>query len=250
MNKTQPPVIGITADLSADSSPRGTPAREPTLFLAQRYYRAVAQAGGIPVILPPISGASAIRQTLNLLDGIVISGGGFDIHPNYYGEKPIAQLGVIKSNRTEFELDITAAALKNDLPVLGICGGAQALNVVLGGSLYQDIANQVPGATEHEQSKKKDHSGHRVQITDNSRLGAIVRRRAIEVNTTHHQAVRRLGRGLVATAVAPDGIIEAIESTRHRFAIGVQWHPEFLAPHRVDQRRILEAFIAACKRRR
>jgi putative glutamine amidotransferase len=249
MNKTQPPVIGITADLSADSSPRSTPAREPTLFLAQRYYRAVAQAGSIPVILPPVSGASAIRQTLHLLDGIVISGGGFDIHPNYYGEKPMAQLGVIKSNRTQFELDLTAGALKNDLPVLGICGGAQALNVVLGGSLYQDIASQVPNAAEHEQSKKKDRSGHRVQIAENSRLGAIVQRRAIEVNTTHHQAVKVLGRGLVATAIAPDGIIEAIESTRHRFAIGVQWHPEVLAPRRIDQRRIFEAFIAACKRR-
>jgi len=249
MNKIEPPVIGITADLSADSSPRGTPAREPTLFLAQRYYRAVAQAGGIPVILPPISGASVIRQTLQLLDGIVISGGGFDIHPSYYGEKPIAQLGVIKSNRTEFELDITAAALKNDLPVLGICGGAQALNVVLGGSLYQDIASQVPDATEHEQSKKKNRSGHRVQIAGNSRLGGIVRRRSIEVNTTHHQAVKNLGRGLIATAVAPDGIIEAIESTRHRFAVGVQWHPEVLAPRRIDQRRIFDAFIAACKRR-
>ena len=146
MKTTHAPVIGITADFAeADAQTKS----EPTLFLAQRYYRAVAQAGALAIILPPINSAQAIRQSLSLLDGLIVSGGGFDIHPSYYGEKPIKQLGVIKFSRTEYELEITAAALKKDLPILGICGGEQALNVVLGGSLYQDIASQVTNAEQH-----------------------------------------------------------------------------------------------------
>jgi putative glutamine amidotransferase len=245
MSKANQPVIGISADLiEGDARAK----REPALFLAQRYYRAVEQAGALPFILAPLSSAAAIRQALGRLDGLLISGGGFDIHPSYYGEKPINQLGVVKAQRTEFELAITTAALKQDLPLLGICGGAQALNVVLGGSLYQDIAAQAPSAAAHEQSEKKTHGGHAVEIPDGTRLRAIVQRRRIEVNTTHHQAVKQLGKGLVINAVADDGIIEGIESTRHGFAVGVQWHPEVLAPRRIEQRRIFAAFVAAAKR--
>jgi putative glutamine amidotransferase len=182
-----------------------------------------------------------------LLDGLLISGGGFDIHPSYYGERPIRQLGVVKAQRTEFELDIAAAALKKDLPTLGICGGEQALNVVLGGSLYQDIAAQVADASEHQRSEKKTQGGHRVQIPHGTRLRAIVKQPSLEVNTTHHQAVKQLGKGLIVDAIADDGVIEGIESTRHTFVIGVQWHPEVLAPRRQGHRRILEAFIAACR---
>jgi putative glutamine amidotransferase len=246
MSKTNPPVIGISADFVEGDAQAN---REPALLLAQRYYRAVEQAGAMPFILPPLSSAAAIRQALRRLDGLLISGGGFDIHPSYYGEKPIKQLGVVKAQRTEFELAITTAALKQDLPLLGICGGAQALNVVLGGSLYQDIAAQVPSAAEHEQSEKKTFGGHGVEITNGTRLRAIVQRQRLEVNTTHHQAVKQLGKGLIINAVADDGIIEGIESTRHGFAIGVQWHPEVLAPRRIDQRRIFAAFVAVSKRK-
>lgn len=244
MTKREPPVVGITADFNEGNHQAHG---EPALFLAQRYYRAVERAGATPLILPPLSSASAIRRSLDLLDGLLISGGGFDIHPSYYGEKPIRQLGVVKAQRTEFELDIAAAALKKDLPVLGICGGEQALNVVLGGSLYQNIATQVTDASEHQQSERKTHSGHRVQIPDGTRLRAIVKQPNLEVNTTHHQAVKQLGKGLVVDAIADDGVIEGIESTRHAFVIGVQWHPEVLAPRRQGHRRILEAFIAACR---
>ena len=245
MSKNHPPVIGITADYAEGIAKAKS---EPTLFLAQRYYRAVEQAGATPLVLPPLSSAGAIRQALKLLDGLIISGGGFDIHPSYYGEKPIGELGIVKAQRTEFELDIAAAALKNDLPILGICGGEQALNVVLGGSLYQDIDGQIPNAAEHEQSEKKTYGGHRVHIPNHTRLRAIVRSATLEVNTTHHQAVKQLGKGLIVDAVADDGVIEGIESTRHRFVIGVQWHPEVLAPRRQGHRRIFSAFVAACKR--
>jgi len=136
------------------------------------------------------------------------------------------------------------------LPILAICGGAQALNVVLGGSLYQDIPAQVPGAIEHQQSDRKAWGGHRVAIPANTRLRIIVQCPSLEVNTTHHQAVRDLGKCLIVNAVADDGVIEGIESTRHQFALGVQWHPEVLAPQRLSHRKIFSAFIAACKGRK
>ena len=237
-------MIGITADFAeANASTQS----EPRLFLGQRYYRAVEQTGAIPLVLPPLSSGAAIRRSLELLDGLIISGGGFDIHPSYYGEKPIRELGIVKAERTEFELDITNMGLKKDLPILGICGGEQALNVVLGGSLYQDIAAQLPHAGEHQQGNVKTHGGHRVQIPDGTQLRAILGRSSIEVNTTHHQAVKLLGKGLIVDAVADDGVIEGIESARHRFVLGVQWHPEVLAPRRQDHRRIFGAFIAACR---
>jgi putative glutamine amidotransferase len=245
MKRRHSPVIGITADV-ADGKKHRTNS-EPTLFLAQRYLRAVAEVGALPIVLPPITRPAVIRKALSLLDGLVISGGNFDIHPSYYGEKPIKEMGVVKSRRTEFELEIADAALRKDLPVLGLCGGEQALNVVLGGSLIQDIAAQVPTAAEHEQSKKKSYGGHYVEIAGGTRLYDIVQRDRLEVNTSHHQAVKQLGKGLIVDAVADDGIIEGIESTRHTFVLGVQWHPEALAPKRQAHRRIFSAFVAACK---
>jgi putative glutamine amidotransferase len=243
VKRRRSPVIGITADIA---EPRKA-SHEPTLFLPERYLRAVAGDGALPVILPPIARPAAIRRALSLLDGLVVSGGNFDIHPSYYGEKPIKEMGIVKASRTEFELEIADAALRSDLPVLGLCGGEQALNVVLGGSLIQDIAAQVPNAKEHEQSEKKSYGGHCVEIAAGTRLHRIVRRRRLEVNTSHHQAVKKLGKGLIVDAVADDGIIEGIESTRHAFVLGVQWHPEVLAPKRQAHRRIFSAFIAACK---
>jgi len=244
MSNRYSPVIGITADFAEGNAQKKS---EATSFLAQRYYRAVEQAGATPLILPPLSSSPAIRRALELLDGLIISGGGFDIHPSYYGEKPIHELGLVKAERTEFELDIALAALKKDLPVLGICGGEQALNVVLGGSLYQDIAVQVPTAGEHQQSKNKTEGGHRVTISDGTRLRAIVGRSSLEVNTTHHQAVKQLGKGLISDAIADDGLIEGIEATHSRFVIGVQWHPEVLAPRRQAHRRIFDAFVTASR---
>jgi putative glutamine amidotransferase len=151
--------------------------REPTLFLPQRYCRAIQEAGGIPLILPPIASQSGLRRILQRLDGVLISGGNFDIHPSYYGETPIRALGAIKKDRTEFELELVDLALNEDLPLLGICGGAQAINVALGGSLYQDIATQLPNATKHEQGAKRDKGGHPIMIHAGTHLRQIVQKR-------------------------------------------------------------------------
>lgn len=245
MTKDARPLIGVTADLSEASNQSEKP-EEPTFFVPQRYLSAIERAGALALILAPNLSAAAVRQMIAPLDGLVITGGNFDIDPRWYGEKPLRELRTIKARRTEFELEITTQALKEDLPVLGICGGAQALNVALGGSLYQDIAAQVPGARAHEQSARKEHGGHCVHVAAGTRLHAIVQRRTMEVNTTHHQAVKELGRGLVVNATAEDGVTEGIESTRHRWILGVQWHPEVLAPRRREQQRIFSHFVAQC----
>lgn len=244
--KPAAPLIGITSDL-AGAEWGGT--AEPLYFLAQRYVKAIVNAGAIALILPPAPSSIALRRLLARLDGLVLSGGNFDIHPSYYGEKPLAGLGTIKAERSNFELDLTAAALKQDLPLLGICGGAQAINVALGGSLYQDIGAQVGDAQEHQQSRKSVKRGHRISIQPRTLLRRIVGRSHAEVNTTHHQAVKTLGRGLIVNAVAGDGIVEGIESTRHAFVIGVQWHPELLAPRQRHQRRIFVALVACAAKR-
>ncbi|MGH7929064.1 MAG: gamma-glutamyl-gamma-aminobutyrate hydrolase family protein [Candidatus Binatia bacterium] len=244
------PVIGITADFSPANRDGNGATREATHFLPHRYCHAVENAGGIALILPAIISNAALKRILAVVDGLVISGGDFDIHPSYYGEKPIAGLGIIKQERTEFELDLTRAALKRDMPVLGLCGGEQAINVVLGGTLYQDIPTQLPQAGNHQQSDKKEIGGHQIHVHQRTRLSEILRRRRIEVNTTHHQAVKRIGKGLRINATAEDGLIEGIESEQHSFVLGLQWHPEVLAPRHEHQRRIFAAFTAACAQRR
>jgi len=240
------PLIGITSDISV--AVRGA-TQDPLYFIAQRYVNAVVNAGAIPLILPPTPSSVAIRRLLTRIDGLIVSGGNFDIHPSFYGEKPIAALGSIKAERSAFELEITTAALKQDLPVLGICGGAQAINVALGGSLYQDISVQVPNAQEHQQSRKAAKRGHRITIQPRTRLQKIVGRSHPEVNTTHHQAVKALGRSLIVNAIANDGIVEGIESRDHSFVVGVQWHPEVLAPSQPHQQRIFSALVAHAVRR-
>ena len=245
MTSGAPPLIGITADSARASQT----SKNSTLFLPERYLVAIERAGAIPVVLSAHRTKSTVPRLLGILNGLVLSGGNFDIHPRYYGERPIEELGEIKAARTEFELEITRAALKRNLPVLGICGGAQAINVALGGSLYQDIEAQLPDAGPHERSSQSRRSGHPIRVNAGTRLFSIVERSSLTVNSSHHQAVKRLGRDLIINAVADDGVIEGIESTQHRFVLGVQWHPEVLAPRQRLQRRIFSSFVALCKQR-
>ena len=143
MKRSPLPVIGITADVAEARKPN----HEPRLFLPQRYLRAIEQSGALPVILPPLARSAAIRTALGVLDGLVISGGNFDIHPSYYGEKPIKQMGIVKANRTEFELEIADSALQEDLPILGLCGGqwlSEGSDVGRHGSMVGGVAGD-PG---------------------------------------------------------------------------------------------------------
>ena len=215
-------VIGITADLG-ESTPRpGRPAL-PRYELKRAYADAVLAAGGVPIVLPY---AGEGTDALDLCDGLVITGGAFDIPPELYGATPAARLGPLKPGRTAYEQRLLRSALSHDVPVLGICGGMQLLAVEAGGTLYQDIREEVPGALDHEQKNDPREPGHAAAVVAGSALASIVKVPVLSVNSTHHQAVRDPGRAVVS-ARAPDGIIEAIELPG-KFAIGVEWHPELL----------------------
>jgi putative glutamine amidotransferase len=150
-----------------------------------------------------------------------------------------------KDARTAFEWTMTRQALDRDLPVLGICGGQQLLHVVLGGTLIQHIPDEVAGALAHEQPNPRDEPGHRVRIIEGTRLHRIVGVRELEVNSAHHQAAKGVPVGVAISAVAEDGVIEAIEAPKYRFCIGVQWHPEFEISE--GDRRLFAAFVDAAR---
>ena len=246
---TDAPLIGITSDTGRSRSRAAGNGGEPLIVLQERYASAIQEAGGVPLILPISSSPAVLRQMADRLDGILVSGGNFDIHPRLYGEEAMASLGKVKQERTQFESALISLALEGNLPLLGVCGGAQAINVALGGSLYQDIAAQIPAAGEHQQGALKERGGHKIRIHDGTKLCQIVGQEQLEVNTTHHQAVKKPGKGLIVNATAEDGVIEGIESQDHSFVLGVQWHPECLTERDVFQKKIFAAFVAACKER-
>jgi putative glutamine amidotransferase len=220
------PVIGITPDVGESSGRPGRPPM-PRYELKEAYADAVLAAGGLPIVLPYSEDESAALEAVALCQGLVITGGAFDIPPELYGARAGDRLGPMKRGRTAYEQRVLRAALAANRPVLGICGGMQLLAVELGGSLYQDIGDEVKGAFDHEQKLDPREPVHSVKIFEGTALESILGTREIQVNSTHHQAVRDPGRARVS-AVSPDQIVEGIEAPG-RFAIGVQWHPELLA---------------------
>lgn len=223
---------------------------EPTYFLRARYIRAVEELGGIPLILPLVSEPSSRRRLLDLVDGLLITGSGPDLPPHLYGEQQRYKFPLVSERRADFELELVHQARKRDLPLLGICGGMQTVNVACGGSLYQDIPAQVPGALDHRQKAKAVHVAHPVTVTPRSLLHKVVAKSKLMVNSSHHQSVKTVAPSLKASAVAPDGIIEAIESIPHRFLLAIQWHPEFLFERHAVHRRLFEALLRAARRTR
>ena len=220
------PIIGITPDVGETAGRPGRPPM-PRYELKQAYADAVLASGGLPVVLPYSEDETAPAEAVALCDGLVITGGAFDIPPELYGAKAGDRLGPMKRGRTAYEQRVLHAALQANKPVLGVCGGMQLLAVELGGTLWQDIRDEVPGAFDHEQKLDPREPGHPIKILEGTALEAILGVRELQVNSTHHQAVRDPGRARVC-AISPDLIIEAIELPDH-FALGVQWHPELLA---------------------
>ncbi|MBR0666010.1 gamma-glutamyl-gamma-aminobutyrate hydrolase family protein [Roseomonas hellenica] len=236
---THRPIIGVTLDAEQP----GGYSKLPWYALRQNYFAAIVEAGGLPIALP--HHAELAEAYLDEIDGLMVTGGAFDVDPALYGGGPAHQTVVLKSGRTDFELAATRGALARDMPVLGICGGEQLLAVALGGSLIQHIPDSVPRALAHEQPNPRTEPGHEVAIAEGTLLARIVGRARMAVNSAHHQAVAAAGDGSVVNATAPDGVIEGIESTSHRFALGVQWHPEY-AVDAADPL-ILRAFVTACR---
>ncbi|GIW55173.1 MAG: gamma-glutamyl-gamma-aminobutyrate hydrolase [Nitrospiraceae bacterium] len=240
------PVIGVTPDFNAgDREDMG--GREPTYFLRARYVRAIEELGGVPLILPLAADPALRRRLFENLDGVLLTGSGPDLPPSLYGERQRYKFRVMSRQRSEFELEMARLAAERAVPLLGICGGMQTINVALGGSLFQDIPSQIPRALPHRQAKPATALSHPVTVQPGSLLRRIVRRDRIRVNSSHHQSVKQLAPSLTASAVAPDGVIEAIESPHHPFLLGLQWHPEFLFDRHHIHRRLFQAFLKAAR---
>jgi putative glutamine amidotransferase len=227
------PLIGVTtsevrlAD-KVDQTPEGEPPRKE-MALGLRYAGAIEAAGGLPVVLPPLS-LAAVEPLLDRLSGLCLSGGP-DLDPDAYSARRHPRLGPTEPQLDRFELGLARAADARGLPLLAICRGAQALNVVRGGTLYQHLPDEGPegSAIQHRQTRPSEEATHSVKVHHASLLARLVGRGTLEVNSFHHQAVARLGRGLTAVAWAPDGVVEAIEDQRREFTLGVQWHAECIA---------------------
>ena len=218
------PNIGITPDYSETRPDSPFPHYE----LKAAYADAVLRAGGLPLVLPYAEDPTCVDAYLDRISGLLVTGGAFDIPPEAYGEVAREGMGALKLSRTAFESALMRGALKRNMPVLGVCGGMQLLNVVLGGALFQDIRREVPGAHEHEQKHDRIQPQHPVEVRDGTQLAEALGKGQLMVNSTHHQAVSRVGEQVVVTATAPDGVVEALESTQYAFALGVQWHPELM----------------------
>ena len=236
--------VGVSEDTPL-VSPHGPLQRkgEPTYFLRARYVSAIEELGGIPLILPVTQDLKVLQHLLDRIDGLMLTGSGPDLDPVLYGESKHFKFKIMSSQRAAFELTIARMAIHQDLPVLGMCGGMQVLNVAMGGSLVQDIVTEIKGALRHQQNVAAVEPSHPVTIAKGTRLHKIVKEPMIRVNSSHHQAVKSLGHGLVVNAVAPDGVVEGLEYPQCGFALGVQWHPEFLYRKDEPSRRIFEAFL-------
>jgi putative glutamine amidotransferase len=186
-----------------------------------------------------------VPDFLDKIDGLVITGGAFDVDPALFGEVTRHEKTALKENRTAFEWAITKGMLAANKPVLGICGGEQLLAVILGGTLIQHIPDSIVDALPHEQPNPRDEAGHDVDVVPHTLLHRLVGQRRIAVNSAHHQAVRDVPDGVCVNARADDGVIEGIESPAYKFCLGVQWHPEFhISP--ADEA-ILQAFVDASR---
>ena len=215
------PIIGITLD----SEESGQYSKFPWYAIRKNHLSSIEKFGGIP--FPLFHSLASLPDMLSMVDGIIITGGNFDINPTLYGKKN-SHSQLTKNIRTNFEIKICEMSLKNNLPILGICGGEQLLNVCFGGTLIQDIKKYNENSLEHEQTNPRDETSHSVVIKKQTKLFEIIKDSEIQVNSAHHQAVNKLGKNLIISGLARDGIVESIESTEHDWCIGVQWHPEFL----------------------
>lgn len=215
----------------------------------QAYVRAVHRAGGAPLLLPPLDDAELIARYIERMDGLLLSGGG-DVAPMYYGQQALPQCDPPDRERDAMETALTRAALAAELPILGICRGMQLLNIVRGGTLYQDLPTQRPETLKHLYvGFPGTHLAHDIRLTPGSRTAGILGAERETVNSFHHQAVLDPGDDVEIVAWAEDGVAEAMELRDYPFGLAVQYHPEALDEDNQASARLFAAFVAACHER-
>ncbi len=233
------PLIGFTLDFEEN---KPAYSKYPWYAIRENYLTSVSEAGGVPLPLP--HEVALAERYLELIKGLVVTGGAFDVSPEYYGQTIVSDQVSLKERRTQFEIAMVRGALKRNMPILGICGGQQLLAVALGCTLIQHIPDSIKEPLAHEQPNPRHEAGHSVTVKEGTLLHKIVGKTPIMVNSAHHQAVDKVAKGVVVNAVAEDGVIEGIEHPDYRFALGVQWHPEFhITP---ADTAIFRAFVEAC----
>jgi putative glutamine amidotransferase len=244
-------VIGVSTQTlqSIDGIPAGLP---QSVVMNQRYYIAVAMAEGAPVLVPLLDDEpEALRGVYEACDGILIPGG-VDVDPACFGEEPHPKLGRIDPPRDRVEMQLTRWAVEEKKPLLGLCRGLQVINVALGGTLYQDLESQFPGGIKHDYfpnyGYERDHLAHDVALSKDSRLRHLLELERIPVNSMHHQGIKALAGTLAPSAIAPDGLVEAAESTSDHFLVGVQWHPEVFEMTDAHTRHVFREFVTAAER--
>jgi putative glutamine amidotransferase len=243
------PLIAVTTSEVRPSQPlRATPEGDPPqqeMALGMKYLRAIEAAGGIPVVVPPLR-AGAAEHLLDRVAGVCLSGGP-DLDPAIYRAREHERLGPTWRELDEFELALARAADERCLPMLAICRGLQALNVARGGTLHQHLPDVAGEELNHRQERPAAEPTHWVAFAPGSRVSRILGRRRTKVNSFHHQAVDRLGEGLVITGRARDGTVESLEATDREFTLGVQWHAECMV-NRPEQAALFRAFVEAAAR--
>ena len=241
------PLIGVTtSEVRPKDRVHPVPEGEPLgkeMALGVTYLKAIEAAGGLPMVMPPLAD-EAIEPLLDRLDGVLLSGGP-DLDPALYEAAPHPELGPTEPELDRFELAVAARADAREMPILAICRGTQALNIVRGGGLHQHLPD-LSTELAHRQTVASTEASHPVEVEPDSQLAAAFGGEIVDVNSFHHQAIDVLGEGLRVTARASDGTVEAIEDPSRRFLIGVQWHAETLV-HREAEAALFRRFVEACR---
>ncbi len=236
------PLIGLTPYHDTDND---------DIKMRPGYLRALKEAGAIPVVLPLEASPEDLKQLADTMNGFLFTGGP-DVHPFLFGEETQAHCGNVSVARDQLELQLLPLVMERKKPILGICRGIQVLNIGLGGTIWQDINSQVASEFPIAHSQPFDYSVpcHTVRVAPGSRLSQIAGNDSLKVNSMHHQAIRDVGRDLVVTATAPDGLAEAVEMPSYPFFMAVQWHPEYLREKDAAAAKLFQAFVGACNRRK
>ncbi|MDP3486526.1 MAG: gamma-glutamyl-gamma-aminobutyrate hydrolase family protein [Bacillota bacterium] len=208
------------------------------------YINVISKAGGIPILLPCLQPEADISQHLDIINGLILSGGP-DADPIFFGEEPHPALGNIHPTMDAYEIPLIKEALKRDMPLLGICRGEQMLNIAVGGNLIQDIAASVKNPLKHRQDAPRHYMTHSANVVAGTKLAQVLGAGKLRVNSFHHQSVKDVPSGFVISATAPDGVIEAIESVQHAFVLGLQWHPEGMWNVADNYDALFNAFVEA-----